>query len=86
MRVQFLGNGILALVQPGAFLFIVGFAQIAADQGVVGVQAGGNLEVPAALIQIALADLGQPQTQPREGISLIQRNRFFKGLLGLLSS
>ena len=81
--VQFLGNGILALVQPGALLFIVGFAQIAADQGVVGVQAGGNLDVPAALVQMALPDLGQPQTQPRQG-SPDPAQWLFKGLLGLL--
>src|SRR5262249_12925348 len=70
--------------QRYAFLFVVSFAQIAADKGVVGVQAGGNFEVPASLIQTALADLCEAQAEPREGISLIKRDRFVKGLLGLL--
>ena len=86
LGVQFLGHRHTRARPTRAFLFIVGFAQIAADQGVVGVQAGGNLEFPPPSSQIALADLGQPQTQPRQGVSLIQHNRPFKRLLRLCSS
>lgn len=82
LGVQFLSNTILALIQRYAFLFIVGLAQIAPDNGVIGVQARGNLDLSASLMQIALPDLGQPEPQPGEGIRLIQRNRFVKGLLG----
>src|SRR5438445_12716282 len=83
LGVKSFGNCILAIIQRRSFFFIVSFAQIAADKSVVGVQAGGSLEVPATLVQIALPDLGQTQTQSWEGVSLIQGNRFGKGISGL---
>ncbi len=63
--VEFLGDGVFLLIERNAFFLIVGLAQVTADEGVVGIEAGGDFDFPAAGFQIALADLGQPN--PRRG-------------------
>ncbi len=65
--VEFLGDGVFTLIELGALFLVVGLAEVAADEGVVGVEAGGDLDLPAARLQVALADLGQAQAQGAAG-------------------
>ena len=49
------------------------FAEVAADHRVVGVQAGGNFDLSAACIQIAVTDLWpDPGPALKEGIGLVE--------------
>src|SRR5207249_4275649 len=77
-RVQCLGGGVLALGQARALLFVVGLAQIAPNQGIAWVQARGNLDLAASLLQTALAYPLQTETEPRQRIALIERDRLFE--------
>ena len=69
-----------------AFLFVVGFAQIAADNGVIRVQARGDLDLPSSLMQIALPDLCQTQTQSRQRSRPDQARSLFRRPSSTLSS
>ena len=82
--VEFLGDGVFTLVQFRALFLVVGLAEVAADEGVVGVEAGGDLDLPSARLEVALADLGQTQTQARQGGGLVEADRLLEGRFGLV--
>src|SRR5207249_3792514 len=54
--------------------------QIAANDGVIRIQARRDLEVAASFIEPAVADFREPETESGEGICLVERNRLLKGL------
>ena len=84
--VQLFGHRVLASVQWRAFLLEIGLAQIAPDDCIAWIQARGNLQFAASFIEFAVPDFRQPETEPRQRIRLIERDRLlesFPSLCGL---
>ena len=79
LGVQLLGHRVLARVQRRAFLLEVSLAQIAPDDRIVRVQTRRDLQVAASFIEFAIPDFRQPETEPRQRIRLIERDRLLKG-------
>ena len=63
--VRLLGNVVLAVDEVGALLLEVGLAEVAAHEGLAGVEADRGLELAAALRQGTVADPREAQAQPR---------------------
>ena len=56
-------------------LLEIGPAEIGAQQRVAGIEADRELDVAAALLEAAGADLGQPEAEPRQRIGGVERDR-----------
>ena len=82
--VEFLGNGVFPFVEAGTLFLVEGLAQVAADQGVVGIQAGGDLDFRPSLLQLAVTDLGQPISQSGQWVCLVGLNGFLKRRPGVV--
>ena len=61
-----------------ALLLVVSLSEIAADQGIVHVEAGRDLDVLPAPLQVAFADLRKAQTQPGLRVAGVQGVAFSK--------
>ena len=66
-RVELLGQRVLLGGQLLAPLLEVGAAEVGAQQRVAGIEADGELDVAPAGLQVAVADLGEAEPEPRQG-------------------
>ncbi len=81
--VELLGEIELAVLERDALAFVVGLAEIAANQAVARVEAGRRLDVGDALVEVTFTDLRQTESEPRQRIALVELDRVLEGLLGL---
>ena len=86
LGVRLLGELVLAAHEVLALLLEVGLAQVAAQERLAGVEAHRDLDLLAALGQLAVPDEGQPEAQPREGIGRVELDRLGEGGLRLARS
>ncbi len=77
--VELLGGGKLGCRQGLSLLLIVGLAQIAADEGIVHVEARGDFDFLAAFLKVPLADLRKPETEPRKRIGRVEGDGLLEG-------
>jgi hypothetical protein len=68
----------IALVARIEFLLVVSLAEVAAYEGIARVEAGGNLEVARLVVEPAVPDLREPQTEPWQRIGLVEHDAFSK--------
>jgi hypothetical protein len=78
-RIELLGDCELIGVERTALLLEVGFAQVGAQQGIAGVQARRDLEVPSTSLQGAVADHRETEAEPGQGIGGVAGNRLSEG-------
>src|SRR5262249_61065289 len=80
IRVKVFGQPELIGSEEGFPLLVVGLAEIAAQHGIPGVQADRDLDLALTFLEMTAPDLGQTQTQPRQGRRLIELDRALTSL------
>ena len=69
--------------QGVAPLLEIGLAEIAAQQGIVGVEADRDLDLAPPGVQVAVADLGEAEAEAGHRVGRVQRDRPLEGRLGI---
>lgn len=74
VRVEVSGDIVLPPGLAVPLLLVVGLAEVAADQGVAGIEGGGDLDFRPPCLQLTLPDQRQSQSETGKGLGGIKDN------------